>query len=161
MSQPGLIDGLQFARGAETLQGTLDSSRLSRLAELRCTVQDLSYKLRGRTDAQGRCWLQVSAEGTLTLDCQRCLGPVTYPLALRSELLLAQSEQEIDAAEDDLDRVLAGAEMDVGRLVEDEVILALPMVPRHEQCGARTDGADSVDGRPLPFEGLAKLKRIQ
>lgn len=158
MSQPRLINGLQFARGAETLTGMLDPSRLPRLAEMRCATQGLSYKLRGRTDAQGRCWLQVWAEGTLILECQRCLGPLTVPLALRSELLLALSEQEIEAADDDLDRALAGNEMDVGRLVEDEVILALPMAPRHQKCGGDRDGTDA--GRPSPFADLAKLKRM-
>ena len=159
MSQPGLIDGLQFARGAETLKGTLDPSRLPRLAEMRCATKGLSYELRGRTDADGRGWLQVLANGTLTLECQRCLGPLTFPLALRSELLLAESERSIEMADDDIDRVLAGEAMDICQLIEDEVLLALPMAPRHEQCGGKRDGADA--GRSSPFAELAKLKQIQ
>jgi len=158
MSQPGLIDGLQFARGAETLKGTLDPSRLPRLAEMGGATSGLSYELRGRTDAEGRCWLQVWAKGTLTLECQRCLGPITFPVALRSELLLAECEREIEAADDDLDRVLAGNAMDVCQLVEDEVLLALPMAPRHGRCDGKRDGAET--GRPSPFAELAKLKRI-
>ena len=159
MSQPGLIDGLQFARGAETLKGTLDPRRLPRLAEMRCATTGLSYELRGRTDAEGRAWLQVLASGTLTLECQRCLGPLTFPIALRSELLLTQSERDIETADDDLDRVLAGKAMDVCRLIEDEVLLALPMAATHEQCGVRRDGAEA--GRSSPFAELAKLKRMQ
>ncbi|OGA51872.1 MAG: hypothetical protein A3G25_21915 [Betaproteobacteria bacterium RIFCSPLOWO2_12_FULL_63_13] len=159
MSQPRLIDGLQFARGAETLKGSLDLSWLPRLAEMRCVIQCLSYELRGRTDVQGRCWLQVSGDGALTLECQRCLKPVTFPLAFRAELLLAESEREIEAADDEFDRVLASKAMHVDRLVEDEVILALPMVPRHEQC---SDGQGGTKvGKPSPFAELAKLKRIQ
>jgi uncharacterized protein len=41
-------------------------------------------------------------------------------------------------AEDEIDRVLVSRRMDVGQLVEDEVILVLPMVPRHETCAHRT-----------------------
>jgi len=159
MSQPRLIDGLPFARGAETLAGTLDPSRLMRLAEMRCAAQGLSYVLRGRTDFQGRCWLQITANGTFTLECQRCLEPFTIPLAIRTELLLAESEQEIEAADDEFDRVLAGKEMDVGLLVEDELILAMPMAPRHAQCGAGRMGVEA--DRPSPFAELVKLKRIQ
>lgn len=159
MSQPRLIDGLLFARGAETLKGTLDPSRLLRLAEMRCATTGLTYELRGRTDAEGRGWLQVLANGTLTLECQRCLGPFTFPLALRSELLLAESERNIETADDDIDRVLAGKAMDVWQLIEDEVLLALPMAPRHEQCDGKRDGAEP--GRSSPFAELAKLKRIQ
>ena len=159
MSQPGLIDGLQFARAAETLEGTLDPSRLPRLAEMRCATTGLSFEIRGRTDAEGRGWLQVLTKGTLTLECQRCLGPLTFPLALRSEILLAESERDIETADDDIDRVLAGKAMDVCQLIEDEVLLALPMAPRHEQCGGEGGGADA--GRSSPFATLAKLKRIQ
>ena len=158
MSQPGLIDGLQFARAAETLKGTLDSSQLPRLAEMRCATTGLSFEIRGRTDAEGRGWLQVLTKGTLTLECQRCLGPLEFPLALRSELMLAESERDIETADDDVDRVPAGKEMDVGRLIEDEVLLALPMAPRHEQCGYKLDGAEA--GRSSPFEKLARLKRM-
>jgi len=158
MSQPRLIDGLQFARGAESLEGTLDLSRLPRLAEMRCATTGLHYELRGRTDAEGRGWLQVLANGTLTLECQRCLGPLTLPLALRSELMLAASERDIETADDDIDRVLAGKAMDVCQLIEDEALLALPMAPRHEQCGGKRDRAEA--GRPSPFAGLAKLKRM-
>ncbi len=158
MSQPGLIDGLQFARGAETLKGTLGPSRLPRLAEIRGATTGLSYELRGRTDAEGRGWLQVLANGTLTLECQRCLGPLTFPLALRSELLLAESERDIETADDDIDRVLADTAMDVCQLIEDEVLLALPMAPRHEQCSGKRDGVEA--GRSSPFAELAKLKRM-
>lgn len=159
MSQPRLIDGLQFARGEETLDGSLDLSRLPRLAEIGCGVRCLSYVLRGRKDDQGRCWLQVSGDGTLILECQRCLKPFMFPLVFCTELLLVASEREIEAADDGVDRVLAGKSMQVDRLVEDEVILAMPMVPRHEQC---EDGQLRVEaGRSSPFAALAKLKRIR
>lgn len=160
MSQPGLIDCLQFARGAETLKGALDLSALPRLAGTGCATADLSYELRGRTDADGRCWLLVWADGTLTLECQRCMGTLAFPLALRSKLLLTASEREIDAADDDIDRVLAGNAMDVCQIVEDEVLLALPLAPRHERCGGKREG-DEKTGRPSPFAKLAELKRIQ
>ena len=157
MSQPGVIDGLQFAHGAGTLKGRLVLSQLRRLAEMRCTTGGLSFELAGRADAEGRCWIMVSARGALTLVCQRCLGPVDFPLALHSELLLARDEREMACAEDDIDRVLAGKQMEVSKLVEDEVLLALPMAPMHEHCAGKYEGAGI--GRPSPFAALAKLKK--
>jgi uncharacterized protein len=158
MSQPGVIDGLQFARGAVRLKGTLVLSQLQRLAEMRCAVTGLAYELSGRTDAEGRCWIRVRASGGVTLECQRCLGPLDFPLMLDSELLLTQDEREMANAEDDVDRVLAGRQMEVSKLVEDEVLLALPMAPMHGHCGDRQEGTES--GRPSPFAALAKLKGI-
>ena len=57
------------------------------------------------------------------------------PVAVDAELQLAGSLSEIAEADDDIDRVLASRRMDIAQLVEDEVILALPMVPRHAACG--------------------------
>ena len=158
MSQPGVIDGLQFARGAGTLEGMLDVSQLPRLAGIKCTSNGLVYEVRGRTDAEGRSWLRILVSGSVILVCQRCLGPLAFPIALDNEVLLARSEREIAEAGDDIDRVLAGNAMLVGELIEDEVILALPMVSRHEQCDAR-QGRDA--GRASAFAALAKLKRTQ
>ena len=140
------------------LRGTLDPSRLPRLGEMRCATAGLSYELRGETDAEGRGWLHVLANGTLTLECQRCLGPLKFPIVVRSELLLAESEHDIETADDDIDRVLAGKAMDVCQLIEDEVLLALPMAPRHEQCDGERGVAEA--GRSSPFAELAKLKRM-
>jgi uncharacterized protein len=64
--------------------------------------------------------------------CQRCLDPLPVPIAIDAELQLAENLREITEADDEIDRVLASRHMDVEQLVEDEVILALPMVPRHE-----------------------------
>ena len=158
MSQAGVIDGLQFARGAGTLSGTLALAQLRRLAEMRCATKGLSYAISGRTDAEGRCWIRISASGALALECQRCLGPLDFRLALGSELLLTQDEREIANAGDDCDRVLAGRQMEVSKLVEDEVLLALPMSPVHDRCGGRQGSA--ADRRPSPFAALAKLKRM-
>jgi uncharacterized protein len=159
MSQPGVIDGLLFARGGEKLSGRLDQSQFQRLKEMRCITEGLSYELSGRTDAEGRCWLAVSVQGTLSLDCQRCLGPYEYHVGVDSELLLARSEQEIATAEDDIDRVLAAKRMSICELVEDEVLLALPMSPMHGRCAER-QGNGSKD-RDSPFSGLAKLKGMK
>jgi uncharacterized protein len=72
--------------------------------------------------------------GTVKLLCQRCLDPVQVPLAVDAELQLAESTREISEADDEIDRVLASRNMDVAWLVEDEVILALPMAARHDEC---------------------------
>jgi len=73
----------------------------------------------------------------MQLVCQRCLDPLPVPIAIDAELQLSESLREISDADDEIDRVLASRHMDVGQLVEDEVILALPMVPRHETCAHR------------------------
>jgi uncharacterized protein len=158
MSQGGVIDGLEFARAGATLAGTLELSDLPRLAELDCRGARIGYTIRGGTTAQGKPALHVEAGGKLELACQRCLESVEVPITVASELELADSQQAIDRADDEVDRVLATRSMPVAALVEDEVILALPMVPKHAECPARVEGTDKVGERDLPFAALAALR---
>jgi uncharacterized protein len=134
MPQAEVIDGLQFARGTLEQRGTVGMERLPRLAKLHGLTEGLGYHLRGGRADNGKPCLRLSVQGSIELPCQRCLDPIQVPIAIEAELQLAESLREISEADDEIDRVLASRQMSVGELVEDEVILALPMVPRHEQC---------------------------
>jgi len=134
MSQAEVIDGLQFARAALERRGVVGIERLPRLAQLQCSTEGLEYHLRGGRTGNGKPCLRLSVVGSLELPCQRCLDPIRIPIAIDAELQLAQNTREISEADDEIDRVLASRHMDVASLVEDEVILALPMAPRHEDC---------------------------
>jgi uncharacterized protein len=156
MSQGGVIDGLEFARAGATRAGKLDLAQLPRLAEVGCRAAELSYAIRGDASAQGKPALRLAAAGTLEFVCQRCLEALRMPIDVQSELELAESQAGIDAADDDVDRVLATRSMAVAELVEDEVILALPMVPMHARCTAAIGAAPTE--RVSPFAGLAALR---
>jgi len=134
MSQAEVIDGLQFARAALERRGVVGIERLPRLAQLQCSTEGLEYHLRGGRTGNGKSCLRLSVVGSLELPCQRCLDPIRIPIAIDAELQLAQNAREISEADDEIDRVLASRHMDVASLVEDEVVLALPMAPRHEDC---------------------------
>ncbi|HMH17300.1 MAG TPA: DUF177 domain-containing protein [Burkholderiales bacterium] len=134
MSQAGVIDGLHFARAALQKRGSLGMEQLLRLAQMRCSTQGLEYYLSGGTANNGKPCLRISVRGYTQFVCQRCLGPLQVPVEIDAELQLSESLREISEADDEVDRVLASRHMEVGQLVEDEVILALPMVPRHEEC---------------------------
>ena len=92
----------------------------------------------------------------MALVCQRCLGKLVFPLDVDSRVELAKDWDEMLNAEDDVERVLAEKDMSVVALVEDEVILALPMVPRHERCDKEQTEKKAV--RTSPFDVLAGLK---
>jgi uncharacterized protein len=157
MSRAGTIDGLQFARDRDTVSGRLEIGGLPRLAESGCRSAAIRYAVRGGENAEGHPCLAVEASGVLGLTCQRCLGALDFPVELRVELELATSEQAIATAEDEVDRVLATRAMDVASLVEDEVLLALPMAPMHERCEPAGAGADS--GRASQFAALAGWRK--
>jgi uncharacterized protein len=97
--------------------------------------------------------------GTLALACQRCLEAIVFELDIDSLLELVPEGVELsqDELEDDTrDFLPVAGELDVAQLVEDEVLLALPVAPRHERCGL--PGAAAAGEQIHPFAALAKLK---
>ena len=156
MLQPAAIDGLAFARTAGVLKGRLGLESLPRLAESGCSGAVLDFVLSGDINERGKPELRLAVDGSVRLECQRCLGNVDLPLRLEARLELVSGEAEVLGADDDIERVVAGRDMSVAVLVEEELILALPMVPKHEQCLAKT--AAERGEQPSAFKALAALK---
>jgi uncharacterized protein len=149
MSRAGTIDGWKLARERETIAGTLGLDDLPRLAELGCTVVTIEYSVSGGKSTAGRSALTIKVDGSLRFVCQRCTEPLEYPLALVSELELAASEAEILDATDEVDRVVAGQAMDIATLIEDEVILTLPIAPSHQNCALPAIQSSVIASGPL------------
>ena len=109
--------------------------------------------------SRGRPALRLKVDGALQLVCQRCLGALEYPLHIEVSLQLAATQAEIDAEPleaEGPERIVAGREMPVRDLVEDELLLAIPLAPRHERCAGRR-GAGARERRQSPFAGLRGL----
>ena len=113
-------------------------------------------------------WLHLSATAAVWLTCQRCLQPFEQPLALDTRVRFVRDEAKAEALDAELEEdVLALPRwLDLRTLIEDELLLALPLVPRHEQCpqplpASAGDLADDVEAppeRPNPFAVLQALK---
>lgn len=160
MSQQIVINSLSFAREGRSLQGELPLSGLERLQDVLADVSGtVRYSLQGRVSRQGKPQLLLDVEGLAPVVCQRCLGLYAYPLLIASTLELIADEAEIsqDELEDDSrDFLVAQKEMDVAALIEDEIILALPSAPRHEEC--ELPGSSERGTKVSPFAALSALK---
>jgi uncharacterized protein len=149
---PQRLDVRGFARLAGALSGQAALSDLPRLlAEQTATGADAApvmWSLNGQIrDLRGgahQTWMQVQAQATLHMMCQRCLEPMAMPLSVDRQFRFVTSEQ-VAAAEDDQseeDLLVASTQFDALTLIEDELILAMPLVPRHASCPS-----------PLPLAG--------
>ncbi len=160
MSQPILIDSLAFGRGAQSLQGDLLVADLARVLDLLVdSTGRLAYRVEGRIGPRGRSQLFLQVDGVLSLCCQRCLEGVEYPLAVRSLLEFVDDENDLTQEEiedDSKDFLPAQKELDVVALIEDEIILALPVAPHHESCVMPQAGQGSAE--ISPFSVLTGLK---
>jgi len=159
-----VIDSLEFASRHETASGRLPLSALPRLNELLAgVVGGIDYEVSGESSG-GQAYLVVNLEGRLPLVCQRCLGAVDFDLKVRSRMLLVEpgtnwpEDGEPGGLDDEsCDAIEASRELDLVPLLEEEVLLALPVVPRHEAC--QLPATQQTSREASPFARLAGLKR--
>jgi uncharacterized protein len=159
MPQLPVIDGFEFARSGSRQSGDCAAKDFRRLLEaLYASEGTIHYELQGLPQELGRPALRLSVAGQLQLICQRCLGPLRFDLHSETLLLLFAAEAELAAVPIEAEgpeRIVAGREMPVLDLVEDEVLLAVPYAPRHEQCSTHDGDAPAAPQRP--FAGLRAL----
>jgi uncharacterized protein len=171
-----------FAREGLSSQGQLSLDQFARLAELALSPVDsslqdsgqptqVSWALQGElvlvSGGDSQIWMHLKAEVDLPMQCQRCLGPVK--LAVKADASFrfvsdeATAEAEDDESEEDL--LVLTPELNVLELIEDELIMSAPIVPKHEKCPilvpmSAVDEAfeEALEARPNPFAALAQLK---
>ena len=165
MSAGAVIDSLEFARSEQQLRGSLPVADLQRLDDILFDTQgNLDYVLRGTRDARNRPQIVVKVEGRLHLQCQRCLGLLDHGVRVQSTLVVLPAgvlpDEDLDDPEGP-DVIEAKPELEVAALVEDEVLLSLPLAPRHAEgeCEGRLEKQDNAAEAPSPFAQLAALKR--
>jgi uncharacterized protein len=166
MSAPAVIDALEFALSAQQSSGSVPVSALPRLEDLlHDSAGTLSFRISGRRDERNRPLLDLEITGGLHLQCQRCLGLLEYPVDFSNSLLVVPAGATPDPELEDPeapDTIEASEELDVRALIEDEVLLSLPLAPRHAEgeCESRIETQHQENAAHHPaFEKLAALKR--
>lgn len=161
MPEQVVINSIEFARNGESLHGRVAVEKLERLRDSVFSSQGvLDYVLTGRRDENGRLYLGCVVTGELQLECQRCLEAMSYPVNVESVLELVEDESVQLDEESLVDVIKANPRFDVLGLVEDEVLLALPMAPMHESqdCKMKSGAAQADSGKQNAFSALAALK---
>ncbi len=168
------LDVKAFAHAARTMSGQDVLSQFERLMQ---ETQGLGSEkalnwsacgeLRGDEAGAEQVWLHLTIDASLPLICQRCMGPVDIAVLVKQSYRFCESE-EVAAAQDaeaEEDVLVLSPTFNLRELIEDEVLMALPLVPRHENCPVelKLAVADPAFDAALveksqPFAVLAKLK---
>lgn len=178
---PRVLDVAAFCRNSGELGGELALASLPRLASSlvqgddAAPVPPLAWRARGVLRPAGvgepQPWIELEARAPARLQCQRCLQPVDVALEVARPIRFVEGEDEAARLDEEgEDDVLALTHrLDLLGLLEDELILALPLVPRHERCpvplpaapmqDAGSGGDASAEERPNPFAALARLRK--
>ncbi|WP_193222208.1 YceD family protein [Alkalilimnicola sp. S0819] len=144
----------------ERLRSLLAVDEGEALLELQVQRYQRRYVLQGRVQAE------------LSLVCQRCLRPYRHSVAQAFELVAVGSEQEAERLPEEVEPLLIDrGRLDPAQVLQDELILAIPVIPRHmgeDECTGQAltevrppeaEQEEHADERPNPFSVLAQLKR--
>ncbi len=140
---PDRLDVKAFAQARGRLSGHDSLLKYKRLAEMAQHLHPDLYvdwsadgELRDGLDGGPQPWLHLKAQATFPVVCQRCLQPMDVPLQVDRSFRFVQDEAAAEAldGESEEDLLALSREFRLRELVEDELLMALPLVPRHAHC---------------------------
>ena len=181
---PDFVDPWKAADGKRVFHGTMPLRWMHRLAPLLAPSEpgpgtsqdehpgipwpDASFSACFGYDEQGEVTVTLEVEAELPLICQRSMQPYFERVRRQSVLAVVESVAGQDALPEYYEPVLAEhGRLALLDLVEDELLLAVPQVPRNPDIAEvqlSTDAApaetnDGGERLQRPFEGLAELLR--
>ncbi len=184
------FDVFEFARSQGEMAGYLSLDAMPRMVAevpLDAPAQraPFAWRAQGRTTQEPAAdglreerWLTLSLSGSVWLECQRCLTPYEQTLEVEAHYLVVETDAEADARpmdDDEADVIVGSRQFDLVELIEEELLLSLPLVPKHLVCPSVHDSLlTGVDGsvasfgdteapqeaeKPNPFAALKSLSR--
>ena len=141
--QPVEVDPRRFCKDAQSWEVQSDVSGFPRLA-LEFTQGELFCRVTGQADQLGSLSMRLIVHGQVEMTCQRCLGGLQHTVEIERTLYLARTEVELERLDalPDSDAILVGESLNLVDLVEDEVLLGLPLAAMHEEGQCPVNGAE-------------------
>jgi len=157
---PDAVDPVAFAEKRGHLVGRLAIGDLDRMASL-VKSQDGFVDLDLQFGKQGRLPLiegRVAAQ--LVLECQCCLGPMEWNIDSKVRLGIVESVDAALLLPEDTEALIVEPDSEVllADIVQDELLLAISVIPQHDDCHLPGETPAPVEERRNPFASLADLK---
>lgn len=161
--RPENVDPWRVSEQKQTFSGSVQLGDLSRLAPLLSRLEGVAeYRFLFSRDQHRRPLIEGHVEATLWQTCQRCLEEMPIRVDSNFSLVVVQGYDEAEQLDDTFEPLLAeeGA-VSLLELVEDELLLALPVVALHAHCEAPAYDDEEMtveEPRENPFAALKHLK---
>ena len=170
LTLPESVDAWRMVSARRSFEGTLPIAALSRLREALASPDGtVSFELDFGRDSLGIDYVDVRAQASLTLICQRTLEPFVLPVAVDTRLGLIKAESDEAGLPPDCEALLVpeNGRLNPADVIEDELLLVLPLVPVNpdsslpdEMTGHAPADDSSGEGRSEnPFAVLRELKK--
>lgn len=165
-SLPATLDPIRLADEGARLTGVVPARALRRLAEINLDeAAEVHVDLQFQRTANGQREMHGRIAVRAAVNCQRCLEPLELDLVAEPVLFFARSGEPGGALPEDVEQLPVSKPLVLNDLVEDELLLVLPMVPMHveSECRARgyrsSAGTSGVSEKTGPFASLGRLKK--
>ncbi len=163
---PEHIDPFRYAEQSLQLSGSVNLADMQRLSTLLSSHQGhVEATLQFGRDEQKIVYLRGRLETKLSLQCQRCMEPFVYDIISDFALGVVHTLDEANTLPDHYEPVLVvDGQLALRELIEDEIILNLPIIPRHEPEDCKVslplaDAGSEDEGKgENPFHVLKSLK---
>jgi len=161
---PPVLDAWRMVAARRYFEGELPLSAFTRLKDSLTDSEGVCrYRIEFGRDALDLPFVEIRAETQLPMLCQRSLERYLQPVDVLQRLGLITEEAQEAALPEGTEPLLlqSGAEIRPIELIEDELILALPVVPINpESTELEAEWPEDADGdeKPNPFAALAALK---
>ncbi len=163
---PAFIDPMRFAHRRQIIEGRVSLQGMERLSSYLYDADGaVDVELKFGINSQKICYMSVALKGTVHVVCQRCLKPMDLFVSHESLAGLVKSEAAIERLTDEYEPFVVDPEpVLLKALVEDEMILAMPVASMHSDDECERGVSDKElfkqdDNRQNPFSVLAKLKK--
>ncbi|MEQ8231089.1 MAG: YceD family protein [Gammaproteobacteria bacterium] len=164
---PSDVDYRRLLADGGTIDGCIGARRLSRVGGNFRVTGAARARIALRRDERGRILLGGTWQAPLEAQCQRCLAWMPLTIEGELELVVVDNADDVPATQEDEegeDYVAATqGRLPLVALIEDELLLACPMIPLHEDstCAGAEAGDDGGDDSSAthykPFADLAAL----
>ena len=163
MSEDLLIHPERLTSKPHVWDGVFKPGELERLEDsLAGPEGELRYRITAGLDRQRRKVVSCIIEGFAFLTCQTSLEPFRHDLSIAERLVLVDDDRHLPAVEEESDTedfIVADGPLDIRDLVEDAVLLALPMMPRKPGLEPVGEAKPTEEPKPSPFAALQGLKQ--
>lgn len=174
---PDRLDVKAFAQAQAHIEGQDPLTQFNRLVlEAQGPHEDVHVRwaaqgeLRAEAGADPQVWLHLHVEVQLPMVCQRCLTVAPIALNVDRSFRFVADEATAEALDDESeeDLLALSREFQLRELMEDELLMELPVVPMHDACPQAVPLASSDEDfeqangeKPNPFAALAGLRNLK
>jgi len=159
---PNLINPLRLAEKNAILKGTLLLSTMLRLKEFLADPKgEVVVSMKFSRDEDQNIFIDLQVNTELILTCQRCMNSLNYPISINVLLSPMMDETKISRLQNYEPLIMQGELVAVQDIVEDEILLNLPLIAKHSQNSCSVVLSTSQENTTEnPFKAaLSKLKK--